>query len=119
MCLVFKGERTAILRLQLPMSGLLDDSSPKQVAALEHIHPRVPLSLAASNTASKRGLIVSLTLSFARLSVLGAGDPTSLGLLSSSKKMQLLALEIKSLKLQTNLSFCVSYCLRLSLNVPH
>lgn len=46
-CLVFKGERTATLCLLLPVSGLLDDSSPKQSAVPKHIHPRVPLSLAA------------------------------------------------------------------------
>lgn len=47
-CLVFKGEKTATLRLRLPVSGLLDDSSPKQIAAPELLHPWVPLSLAAS-----------------------------------------------------------------------
>ena len=43
-CLVLKGEGKAHLRLWLPVSGLLDDSSPKQIAA--HTPP-VPLSLAA------------------------------------------------------------------------
>lgn len=47
-CLVFKGEKTATLRLRLPVSGLLDDSSPKQIAAPGLLHPWVPLSLAAS-----------------------------------------------------------------------
>lgn len=97
-CLVFKGERTAILCLRLPVSGLLDDSSPKQIAAPEHIHPPVPLSLAASliHPVGKDWLSrsLSLTLSYALLSTRSAGDPTFPRLLSRSKKTQILALKL-------------------------
>lgn len=81
-CLAFKGERTAILHLQLPVSGLLDDSSPKQIAAPEHIHPRVPLSLAASliQAAERDWLSRLLALPYAHLSTPNAGDFTFLRL---------------------------------------
>lgn len=46
-CVYFSVEKTALGCPQLPLSGMLDDSSPEHIAAPKHIHLQVPLSPAA------------------------------------------------------------------------
>lgn len=44
LCLFFSGKNSCP---QLPLSGMLDDSSPEHIAAPKHTHLQVPLSPAA------------------------------------------------------------------------